>query len=78
MPIIEPMHETGCACSICAAERKIMVRSSHPLMRKKEEIPDPSMIPFSQALAMELEMKEELEARLITVNANIRSLRDCA
>jgi hypothetical protein len=60
------------------AARKAMVRATHPLMRKREEVPDPAMIPFSQALAMELEMKEDLEARLIKVKANIKSLRDCA
>lgn len=73
-----PGHEASCACSICAAERKSMVRSSHPLMKKQGEDPAPAMIPISQALAMELEARYDLEIRLAQVNANIRILRDCA
>jgi hypothetical protein len=55
-----------------------MVRSTHPLMQKRADGPAPTMIPISQALAMELEAKEEIEARLAQVKANIRALRDCA
>lgn len=73
-----PGHEASCACGICVAERKVMVRSSHPLMRKQGEDPAPAMIPISQALAMELEAEEDLEIRLAQVKANIKALRDCA
>lgn len=73
-----PLHEASCACSICVAERKVMVRSSHPLMKKRNEDPAPAMIPIAQALAMKLEAKEDLEIRLAQVKANIRALRDCA
>lgn len=73
-----PGHEPSCACGICVAERKVMVRSSHPLMKKRDEDPAPAMIPISQALALELEAQEDLEIRLAQVKANIRALRDCA
>jgi hypothetical protein len=71
-------HEPPCACPDCVAARNKMVRESHPLMQKRAGDPAPTMIPISQALAMELEAKEELESRLAQVKANIRNLRDCA
>ena len=57
------------------AARREMVRATPPLMQREE--PKPTLIPTDQALAMELEAKEDLEARLIQINPNIKNLRDC-
>ena len=72
------MHEEGgCCCHECVAARRKMVMESHPIhARRDEEIP-PSLIPVDQALAMELEIRDDLEARLAIANQNIRALRDC-
>ena len=72
------MHEGGCCCPDCVAARRSMVLRTHPIhARRDEEIP-PSLIPVDQALAMELEIRDDLEARLVITNQNIRALRDCA
>jgi len=54
-----------------------MILTTHPLMQKRGEEPGPSMIPIPQALAMELEIAEDLEAQLATTRQNIQHLRDC-
>lgn len=75
MPIIEPMHETGCACPICAAERKIMVRSSHPLMGKVPQ-PTRTLVPVEQAIAQIEEAVECYQGRIATLQAELKILRD--
>lgn len=73
------MHEEGgCCCPECVAARRKMVMESHPIHARRDEETPPSMIPVDQALAMELEIRDDLEARLVVVNQNIRALRDCA
>ena len=64
--IIEPVpgHEPSCACDVCVAERRIRVRSSHPLMQKVEPKPISVLVPREVALA---NAKEELEFHLICV-----------
>jgi hypothetical protein len=62
----------------CSRIRKIMIRRAHPLIAKGDEEPAPSLIPVEQALAMELEARDDLRARLAICEANIKVLRDCA
>lgn len=75
MPIIEPMHETGCACGICAAERKIMVRSSHPLMGKVPQ-PTRTLVPVEQAICQIQEAIDCYEGKLNQLYAEMKILRD--
>jgi hypothetical protein len=58
--------------------RRAFVARTHPLLRAKAEEPGPSLIPADQALAMELEARDDLRARLAICEANIKVLRDCA
>lgn len=74
---MSPQH-SQCCCPECVALRRSMVLRTHPIhARRDEEIP-PSMIPVDQALAMELEIIEDLESRLVIAHQNVRALRDCA
>ena len=67
-----------CCCPDCVAIRRAFVARTHPLLRAKAEEPGPSLIPADQALAMELETRDDLRARLAICRANIKVLRDCA
>jgi hypothetical protein len=40
--------------------------------------PLPTLIPVPEALALALEQKEDLQRQLLEVQADIKSLRDCA
>jgi len=60
------------------AARRAMVRQTHPILSRMREEPAPSLIPIEQALAMELEARDDLRARLAICEANIKVLRDCA
>lgn len=68
----------NCACERCVAARQAMLLRTHPIHTRRDEDIPPSMIPVDQALAMELEIRDDLEARLVITNQNIRALRDCA
>ena len=67
-----------CCCRDCVTARRAFVARTHPLLRAKAEEPGPSLIPADQALAMELEARDDLRARLAICEANIKVLRDCA
>lgn len=72
------MSHQNCCCPDCAAARRIMVQNSHPILGRMHEEPAPTLIPVAQALAMELEVIEDLEARLAVARQNVKALRDCA
>lgn len=75
MPLIDPLHEAGCACGICVAERKIMVRSTNPLMQKRIE-PTRTLIPVEQAIAQIQEAIDVYEEKLNQLYAEMKILRD--
>jgi len=58
--------------------RKIMVMNSHPLHAHRDEDPLPTRIPPEQALSLLLEAKEQYEARLKEIEAELAILRDMA
>lgn len=60
------------------AARGLLVKSTHPLHKNREEDPLPTRIPAEQALCMCLEEREDLRARLAMVEADIRALLDCS
>ena len=66
----------GCACEGCAAARHKNLMKAHPIHSRKGEVL-PTLIPIPEALAMALEEKEELEGRLVMLENDIKSLRDC-
>ena len=73
--IIEPLHEIGCACSVCVTERKSRVRSSHPLMDKEIKA-QRILIPVDQKIAQLLEAKEMYETRIAGIDLELSILRD--
>ncbi|MCK9570419.1 hypothetical protein M0R72_15840 [Candidatus Pacearchaeota archaeon] len=75
MSLIDPLHERGCACPICTAERKIMVQSTNPLM-KKEIKPTRTIIPVDQAIAQVQEAIDVYEEKLGQLYAEMKILRD--
>jgi hypothetical protein len=62
----------------CETIRHNMVLQNHPILSHMHDEPKPSFIPIPEALAMALEEKENLQARLLVLHSNIKSLRDCA
>ena len=68
----------NCACEKCVAARRSMLLRTHPIHARRDEDIPPSLIPVEQALAMELEIIEDLEKRLAIAHQNVRALRDCA
>lgn len=75
MSLIEPLHEIGCACDICVAERRVMVRSTNPLIQKKIE-PTRVIIPVEQAIAQVQEAIDVYEEKLNQLYAEMKILRD--
>jgi len=75
MPLIEPLHEIGCACGICVAERRVMVQSTNPLMQKKIE-PTRILIPVEQAIAQLCEAKDCYLERIAEIDMQLKDLRD--
>jgi len=67
-----------CCCPDCVAIRRAFVARTHPLHARRDEDVAPTLIPVDQALAMELEIIEDLEGRLAIAHQNVRALRDCA
>jgi len=67
----------GCTAQEVEA-RRLMVLQTHPLHYKRDEDPVPARIPIDQALCMCLEERDDLRARLATVEADIKALRDCS
>ena len=67
-----------CCCADCAAARRSMLLRTHPIHARRDEDVAPTLIPVDQALAMELEIIEDLEGRLAIAHQNVRALRDCA
>lgn len=63
---------------ICARIRHQMVMENHPILAKMHETPAPTMIPVEQALAMDLEARDQYRQRLAEIEAEIKILRDCA
>lgn len=72
------MSHQNCCCPDCVAARRIMVQNTHPILSHMHDEPGPTLIPIAQALCMELEIVEELEARLNMAKQNVKALRDCA
>lgn len=68
----------NCACEKCVAARRSMLLRTHPIHARRDEDVAPTLIPVEQALAMELEIIEDLEGRLAIAHQNVRALRDCA
>jgi hypothetical protein len=68
----------NCCCDDCVAARRRMVQAKHPILSHMHDEPLPTLIPISEALCMALEHREDLESQLRTVQADIKSLRDCA
>lgn len=68
----------NCACEKCVAARRSMLLRTHPIHARRDEDVAPTLIPVDQALAMELEIIEDLEERLAIAHQNVRALRDCA
>ena len=68
----------NCACEKCVAARRSMLLRTHPIHARRDEDVAPTLIPVDQALAMELEIIEDLEGRLAIAHQNVRALRDCA
>ena len=77
MSLIEPIpvHEASCACSICVAERKVMVRSSHPLLDKPIEAKK-ILLPVDQAIAQIQEARDCYQQRINQLDAELKILRD--
>ena len=67
-----------CCCDECVAARRAMLLRTHPIHARRDEDVAPTLIPVDQALAMELEIIEDLEGRLAIAHQNVRALRDCA
>ena len=67
-----------CCCRDCVTARRAFVVRTHPLHARRDEDVAPTLIPVDQALAMELEIIEDLEGRLAIAHQNVRALRDCA
>jgi hypothetical protein len=67
-----------CCCPECVAARRAFVLRTHPIHARRDEDVAPTLIPVDQALAMELEIIEDLEGRLAIAHQNVRALRDCA
>jgi len=67
---------TQCCCDECVAARRSMLLRTHPIHARRDEDIPPSLIPLPQAIAMEMETIEDLEARLAIANHNLRVLRD--
>jgi len=53
-----------------------MLLRTHPIHARRDEDIPPSLIPVEQALAMELEIIEDLEGRLAIAHQNVRALRE--
>jgi len=67
---------TQCCCDECVAARRSMLLRTHPIHARRDEDIAPSLIPVEQALAMELEIIEDLEGRLAIAHQNVRALRE--
>lgn len=67
---------TQCCCDQCVAARRSMLLRTHPIHARRDEDIPPSLIPVPQAIAMEMETIEDLEARLAIANHNLKALRD--
>ena len=72
-----PPH-SQCCCPECVSARRAMLLRTHPIHARRDEDVAPTLIPVDQALAMELEIIEDLEERLAIAHQNVRALRDCA
>ncbi len=68
----------NCPCERCVAARRSMLLRTNPIHARRDEDVAPTLIPVDQALAMELEIIEDLEKRLAIANHNLQVLRDCA
>jgi hypothetical protein len=75
LKIIEPLHGAGCACPICVAERRIWVRTNHPLMQKEIK-PTRVLIPVDQAIAQISEAIDCYQSRVDELQAELKILRD--
>lgn len=75
MSLIDPLHGAGCACETCVAERRVMVRSTNPLMQKKIA-PTRTIIPVEQAIAQVQEAIDVYEEKLSQLYAEMKILRD--
>jgi hypothetical protein len=56
----------------------MMVKASHPILAHMHDEPLPTLIPVDQALAQALEQRDDLQRQLLEVQADVKSLRDCA
>jgi hypothetical protein len=70
-----PGHEPSCPCSVCVAERKIMVRSSHPLMGKMPQ-PTRTLVPVEQAIAQLMEARDCYAGKIAEIDLQLKDLRD--
>lgn len=73
--IIEPLHEIGCACSVCVTERKSRVRSSHPLMDKEIKA-QRILIPRSEAIEIARDELNFHQHRIGELMAELERLGD--
>jgi rubrerythrin len=69
------MHEPSCTCEICVAWRSALVQNRHPLMNKTIK-PTRVIVPVEQAIAQIAEAIECYQARIDSLQAEMRILRD--
>ena len=68
-------HEPSCTCEICVAWRYAMLQAAHPLMGKEIK-PVRVLVPVEQAIAQIAEAIDCYQARIDSLQAEMRILRD--
>ena len=65
-----------CTPEAQAARHEYLITQRHPIHSKKDQAPEPTPIPTTEAIALWLEARDCYEQRIRQIDANLAELRD--